>query len=87
MKIVDRKIDSSFFQNAPLEEVNCSLCGGREMKTLARRDCVGLPVKTVMCRRCGLIYINPRPTEEWYKDYYASLGARQHRYTYGDAKG
>ena len=86
MKIVDRKIDSSFFQNAPLEEVNCSLCGGREMKTLARRDCVGLPVKTVMCRRCGLIYINPRPTEEWYKDYYDSLGGRQHRYKYGDEK-
>lgn len=86
MKIIGRKIDSSFFQDVPLEEIACSLCGGRETKTLERRDCVGFPVKTAMCRQCGLIYINPRPTEEWYKDYYDSLGGRQRRYKYGDEK-
>lgn len=83
MKIIGRKIDSSFFQNVPLEEVACSLCGSRDAKMLERRDCIGLPVKTAMCRKCGLIYINPRPTEEWYKDYYDSLGGRQYHYKYG----
>ncbi|MBI2055601.1 MAG: methyltransferase domain-containing protein [Candidatus Sungbacteria bacterium] len=80
MKIRDRKIDLSFLNDAPLEEVPCSLCGSREATTLSRRDALGLPVSTVMCQSCGLIYINPRPAMEWYKTFYSSVGGKQHVY-------
>lgn len=65
---------------APFEEVPCRLCGGEIFRTLAERDCVGLPVRTVMCSVCGLAFISPRPTADWYRQFYSSLGGRHHEY-------
>jgi len=62
------------YEKAALEEVPCNLCGSRDSETLSRRGQDGLPLRAVICRYCGLIFINPRMTKEWYDLYY------QHEY-------
>lgn len=80
MKISGRHIDPAFLRDAPMEAIPCGLCGGEEFFVVAERDCVGLPVRTVICNRCGLIFINPRPAAAWYRQFYSSLGGRHHEY-------
>jgi 2-polyprenyl-3-methyl-5-hydroxy-6-metoxy-1,4-benzoquinol methylase len=50
-----------------LIEVPCSNCGSRDAELLDVRP----GMTNVQCRRCGLIYINPRATEAEYAAYYA----------------
>ena len=55
----------------------CELCGSQHLVTIANRDRYGLPVRFVMCRRCGLVVLNPRWDQEayvrFYTDYYHPL--------------
>lgn len=55
------------------ENIACNLCGGNDFSTLAGRSKNNLLVTTVMCRRCSLIYINPRMTVGEYDDYYKNF--------------
>lgn len=57
---------------AELEEVACNACGSREHEVIAQRERFGLPLQTVICRNCGLIFINPRPTRRMYAEFYKS---------------
>jgi SAM-dependent methyltransferase len=52
--------------------VNCE-CGSDIADILAEKDRYGLPVKTVICKKCGLIYQNPRLDEVSSKRFYSSL--------------
>lgn len=45
-------------------------CGGNNFEVLSRKERNSLPVRTVICKDCGLIFINPRMTVEMYKKYY-----------------
>lgn len=72
------------------EEVACNLCGSGDARTLYRLrdyrllvDDIEWPV--VQCRRCGLGYLNPRPTREeigrYYPErYFAHRGQLENRY-------
>jgi len=42
-----------------LEYINCNLCGADEPKILIRRESANI----VKCKKCGLIYVNPRRVE------------------------
>jgi SAM-dependent methyltransferase len=52
------------------ELVNCNLCGRDDSTTLFAQDQHGFGLRTVMCRSCGLIYLNPRPTAQDYEEFY-----------------
>lgn len=52
------------------ELVDCNLCGQYDPATLFSQDQHGFGLRTVMCRRCGLIYLNPRPTAQDYNEFY-----------------
>lgn len=39
----------------------CNLCDSRDATILARRSRSGAPLRTVACRRCGLVWSDPRP--------------------------
>lgn len=58
-----------------LEYVNCNLCGRDDAQTVAQRDKYRLELTSVMCRHCGLIYLNPRPTAAIYRKFYEEGGA------------
>jgi SAM-dependent methyltransferase len=51
----------------------CNLCGAEEHAEVARRDRYGFPVRYVMCIRCGLGFLSPRPTAASYARFYAGV--------------
>lgn len=63
-------MDKKEYIRSPKEEIECNLCGSLNVKTIARRDKYCLPVKTVICQRCGLIFISPRMSSERYNSFY-----------------
>jgi SAM-dependent methyltransferase len=54
------------------------LCGSTGVEVVADRDRDGRPLRTTVCRNCGLIWSNPRPTEEEVRRYYS----REYRLDY-----
>lgn len=57
-----------------MEHVDCNLCGLDDSKVLfQKRDKLGITddeFQVVECRRCGLLYVNPRPTEVEMEKFY-----------------
>ena len=55
---------------APTEETACNLCGARNEVVVGTRDRDGHPLRTVLCRTCGLVWTNPRPSAAAMNAYY-----------------
>ena len=51
--------------------VHCNLCGGDDFLVVGRRDRWFNRLVNVMCRRCGLIFLDPMPTADEVDRYYA----------------
>lgn len=51
--------------------VPCNLCGSGRVWQVADRDRHGDPLRTVMCRDCGLVWTDPRPDDEANRTFYA----------------
>jgi SAM-dependent methyltransferase len=58
--------------------VPCNLCGSVDVEEIGTRDRDERPLRTTICRRCGLVWSNPRPTEEAVRRYYS----REYRLDY-----
>jgi hypothetical protein len=52
------------------EYTSCNLCGARNEVVVGTRDREGLPLRTVLCRTCGLVWTNPRPSVAQMNAYY-----------------
>jgi SAM-dependent methyltransferase len=70
-------------QDEPREVVsNCNLCGGRRPVEVARRDRYGYPTTLMVCARCGLGFLSPRPAPDaygrFYRDVYRPLVSAYH---------
>jgi 2-polyprenyl-3-methyl-5-hydroxy-6-metoxy-1,4-benzoquinol methylase len=48
----------------------CDLCGGTEFVILTHRDRYAYPAQAHACRRCGLVFLNPRMTADAYGRFY-----------------
>jgi methyltransferase family protein len=48
----------------------CNLCGATTFVVLNRRDRYGYPAQANACRRCGLVFLNPRMTADAYGRFY-----------------
>lgn len=62
--------NNSFYENAEEKFFNCNFCGADNFEVIAKIDRNRLPAQTVICKNCGLIYLNPRMTPESYGKYY-----------------
>lgn len=60
-----------------MESVSCNLCGSARSVVVGRRDKYALPLTSVMCRDCGLMYLNPRPTQASYSRFYVEGGSEE----------
>lgn len=58
--------------------IPCNLCGASDVEVLADLDREGKPLRTTICRKCGLVWSNPRPAEEDVRRYYS----REYRLDY-----
>jgi SAM-dependent methyltransferase len=54
------------------------LCGSSDVELLGNRDRNGRPLRTTICRTCGLVWSNPRPGEDEVRRYYS----REYRLDY-----
>jgi 2-polyprenyl-3-methyl-5-hydroxy-6-metoxy-1,4-benzoquinol methylase len=52
------------------EPVACAVCGLNDARVLSGRARWGQRVRTVVCRRCGLVYASPRPERERLARFY-----------------
>lgn len=59
------------------EKVHCNLCGADDYKEIVSGIFLLPETKAVICKRCGLIYLNPRMSEttaeEFYGEHYRAL--------------
>ena len=51
-------IDKCSSEEYGFEHLKCE-CGCNDFATIAEKDRYGIPIKTVICRNCGLIMTNP----------------------------
>jgi len=52
------------------ENINCPICKIDHTEKLGEKDRYGLYYTTVICKDCGLIYTNPRMTQDSYNEFY-----------------
>jgi SAM-dependent methyltransferase len=53
-----------------MESCACAICSRTDAKTLLTIDSFGFPTRTVECKQCGLVYVNPRPTKPYMENFY-----------------
>mgnify|MGYP006195900629 CR=1 FL=1 len=59
------------YEAQPREPVaGCNLCGATLFVVLTHRDRYGYPAQAHACRRCGLVFLNPRMTAAAYGRFY-----------------
>jgi hypothetical protein len=51
----------------------CNLCGASAFTVLTHRDRYGYPAEAHACRRCGLVFLNPRMTAAAYGRFYDGI--------------
>jgi SAM-dependent methyltransferase len=66
---------SGSFNLANMERISCSLCGAEDSRLVFTRKDFTYRISedefcVVRCRQCGLVYVNPRPTEGEIQNYY-----------------
>ncbi|MBI4549461.1 MAG: methyltransferase domain-containing protein [Candidatus Omnitrophica bacterium] len=54
------------------EYKDCVLCGSKNHDVIARQDRNHKPLQVVICRDCGLVFVNPAPPERELNQFYAS---------------
>jgi len=59
-------------ESLPEATIPCNLCGQAEVSVLANINRERKPLRTVICRSCGLVWSDPRPhnAREFYEDDY-----------------
>jgi len=55
-----------------MEYVRCNLCGADHYNIVGRKGRYNIPVINVICKNCGLVYVNPRFDKKEHKKYYSS---------------
>ena len=58
--------------NEQYEKINCNICEKDDTVLLSKTGQFGLPTNVVICRNCGLSYLNPRWTKSTYLDFYTN---------------
>ena len=52
--------------------IPCNLCGSSNVEVIGTHDRDRRPLRTTICRTCGLVWSNPRPGEAEVRRYYSS---------------
>jgi SAM-dependent methyltransferase len=68
------------------EPVECLLCGDSNTHLLAEKGQFGWPTYVSICENCGLVFLNPRWTQEDYLHFYASEYDQFYRFDESQAK-
>lgn len=67
---MENTFEPSDYRRLSSHAVPCACCGCRTSVTAVEGDRYGFGLTTVVCSKCGLIFTNPRPTDEWFNEFY-----------------
>lgn len=59
------------------EKVKCAICGVDDAQTLFTKGDLTSDITNVVCKKCGLVYMNPRPTPESYREFHVEEFLRE----------
>ena len=62
--------------------IPCNLCGSTDAEEIRSKDRHGDCLRSVICRRCGLVWTDPRPTPEQVREFYAHEYRLDYKGTY-----
>ncbi len=65
---VDNKIATNQYK---FEEICCPICGSENTHYISNKGQFYLPINVVICKQCGLTYLNPRWNKNSYLNFYA----------------
>ena len=76
INLSERRINyiNEFNNNSKIkfEKISCLNCSSVNHKILFTNDKYGLNIKTVLCKKCGLVFLNPRMTQDSADFFYNS---------------
>lgn len=58
------------YQTTIKHHLDCPICGSCKNKPIFVGDRYQMGITTVICKKCGLIYTNPRPDDTAFKEFY-----------------
>jgi 2-polyprenyl-3-methyl-5-hydroxy-6-metoxy-1,4-benzoquinol methylase len=69
---VELQVSMDASQPAEESSIACNLCAGRGVSVLSNKSRSGNPLRTVICRACGLVWSDPRPHDarQFYEEEY-----------------
>lgn len=78
---ISRAEAAEFYRGVEKEEIACPVCQADNNRILFDRDRFGMGISTSGCLKCGLVFVNPRPTSmemtrfyrEHYRKFYESI--------------
>ncbi|VBB41289.1 Methyltransferase type 11 [uncultured Desulfatiglans sp.] len=59
--------------------IPCNLCGSESVEEISLRDREGQYLRTVICTECGLIWSDPRPSDERIEHFYAKRYRKEYK--------
>lgn len=62
--------------------IPCNLCGATDVEVIGETDRKGKPLRSVICRSCGLVWTDPRPGTEATRKFYVDDYRLQYKQTY-----
>ena len=62
--------------------IPCNLCGSTDAEQVRSKDRHGEYLRSVICRRCGLVWTDPRPTPEQVREFYGHEYRLNYKQTY-----
>ena len=60
------------YKNTLKELIQCNVCSSSDHTELLVGDRYNIGIRSVICNKCSLVFINPRPTAEAFKDFYSN---------------
>jgi 2-polyprenyl-3-methyl-5-hydroxy-6-metoxy-1,4-benzoquinol methylase len=52
-------------------QVSCEICGNSEVDILSHKDRDNRDLRTVICIKCGLVWVDPRPNQKEIENFYS----------------
>jgi 2-polyprenyl-3-methyl-5-hydroxy-6-metoxy-1,4-benzoquinol methylase len=81
--IVQDNLNAGKYHN---ETVNCYVCNSRfeDHELLSEKERHGLELQCVICKRCGLVFTNPRMDKDSFGDFYTKFYRDLYNYNLGE---
>ena len=81
--LVQHNLNQKIYDN---EIINCHICNSsyEEHELISKKERHGLEMDCVICKNCGLVFTNPRMSQESFNDFYTNYYRDLYNYEIGE---